>query len=100
VAEVVGVLVAVLLSGLLGVWLYVAINIPDTPAPLRVLRSGLLRLPKGEKLVGCPWCLGFWAAGGAFLWLSAFEIGFDLGVTPVGWLASAGVTGLLGMWTD
>lgn len=86
----------VVIAGLFGIWLYVAINLDSAPFPLRWLRNLLLRLPRGGKLVKCPWCLGFWASGSAYVVLSASEGSLSLLGTPIGAVAAAGVTGLLG----
>lgn len=87
---------SVLIAGLAGVWLWVAINMDSAPFPLRWAKALLLRLPRGKKFVGCPWCLGFWAAGSAYIALVASQDALDPLATPVGVLAAAGVCGLLG----
>lgn len=86
----------VLLASLAAVWLWYVLNLPAPPLPLRLAARALRALPRGSHLVGCPWCLGAHLSFVSFLSLSYAHQSLDWVTAPVGALASAGVTGLIG----
>lgn len=87
---------SVVIAALAGFWFYIAVNLPVVPPPLSWIRAGLWKLPRGSKLTSCPWCLGPWVSGTAYVALSASEGTLSVLATPVGVFAAAGLTGLLG----
>lgn len=80
-------------AALAGMWGWVVLNMPDAPRLFRAAARLLRRLPNGQKLVACGWCLGAWLAitavavahvGSGWYWGVAVEA-----------FAAAGLTGIL-----
>lgn len=87
----------VIIAALAAVWGWFVLNDPKAPRFIVWLGNTLRRLPKGEKLVGCPWCIGAWMAIIGVVWQEAF-LGILSWNTPVHALAAAGLTGIIGGW--
>lgn len=77
----------VVFAALAAVWGWFVLNDPNAPRFIVWIGDTLRKLPKGEKLVGCPWCIG--------AWLSIIGVIAQGDYHPVHWLAAAGLTGLL-----
>lgn len=86
---------ALVLSALAAVWGWFVLNDPKAPRLILWMSRTLKRLPKGEKLVNCPWCIGAWLSilSTVYLHWVMDLLGWT---TPIAALAAAGLTGMLG----
>lgn len=87
-------MVEVLVAGLAAVWGWQVLNMPAAPPPISWISSGLRRLPRGDHLVGCPFCIGAWLAIVGVLVQTYNHLSWT--ATPVACLAAAGLTGIIG----
>lgn len=78
--------------GLAALWLWYAaqLEVPLLHRALDVVR----RNDTAAHLIGCPWCLGAWLALALTLAAHARLGLLDPVLTPLAWLAAAGITGL------
>lgn len=80
-------MIAIVIASLAAVWGWKVLNLPNLPRPISWIRAALFALPRGSKLVLCPWCIG--------AWLSIIGMIAQGEFNPVHWLAAAGLTGIL-----
>lgn len=86
----------VVIAALGAVWGWFVLNDPKAPRFIVGLGNLLRKLPKGEKLVGCPWCIGAWFSIIAVV-LQEWALGvLDPVLTPIHALAAAGLCGIIG----
>lgn len=81
--------------GIAALWLWYAAQLP-TPLLHRVVDLAR-RNGTAAHLIACPWCLGAWLALGLTIAAHARLGLLDPVLTPLAWLAAAGITGLLSL---
>lgn len=86
---------ALVLSSLAAIWGWFVLNDPNSPRFIVWTARQLRKLPKGDKLVGCPWCGGAWLNILATTLLHWRLDLLDWAATPVACFAAAGLTGLI-----
>lgn len=86
----------VLVAALAALWGWKVLNQSFAPPPISTLARLLRRLPRGDKLVGCPWCIGAWLSIVGVVSQHAATGNLDWVQTPAAAFAAAGLTGLLG----
>lgn len=75
----------VVVAALAAIWAWRVLNTPKAPPPIPWIARALRRLPKGDYLVTCPWCIGAWFSIIGVIALGQYN--------PVYWLAAAGLCG-------